>query len=167
MQHARLHRLLKTYFSVCPFTQNNFRQMFCFLPRLLVRFSLLQGPPPPRLLGTPSTGLTSPRSRHLGGASLATQRMCFTKPAHILVIFQTSKGIIKRDLKVRHLKPQHSMGWWATLNSPGEKDHFRNAELILGVWNVLKDGGPFYSHETLLEIPTYNIDERITLWVKI
>ena len=107
-------------------------QMSCYLPPLLVQLSLLQGSPRPRPLATPSTGLTFPRSPHLGGASLAAQRMCFTKPAHILVIFQTSKGIIKRDLEVKRLKPQHFMGWWATLNSPGEKDHFRNAELTLG-----------------------------------
>lgn len=75
-------------------------------------------PPPP----TPVRCYLSP-SQHKGRA--------LPKLSHIPVIFETSKGRMKRDLKVKHLKTVACPRGCATPKSPGEGEHSGSVGIVL------------------------------------
>lgn len=74
--------------------------------------------PPP----TPVRCYLSP-SQHKGRA--------LPKLSHIPVIFETSKGRMKRDLKVKHLKTVACPRGCATPKSPGEGEHSGSVGIVL------------------------------------
>lgn len=63
--------------------------------------------------------------------------------------FSNLKRNYKREIwKLSTLKLQHFMGWWATVNSPGEKERFGRAGIhAVKQWflNIFKDGGLFFT----------------------